>query len=92
VWGRLRRSGVRGASIVAERVWDLAALAAARRNGRLAEALAEAPGPPGSSAATPPRATGTGSTLVDAVPPLLHGIAVAPARKVWHASGGSAGR
>ncbi|MGH2555075.1 MAG: DNA polymerase III subunit alpha [Actinomycetota bacterium] len=69
VWGRLRRSGVRGASIVAERVWDLAALAAARRNGRLAEALIDTPGPPGSS-----------------------GRAAPPIRKVWHASGGSAGR
>jgi error-prone DNA polymerase len=69
VWGRLRRSGVRGASIVAERVWDLAALATARRNGRLVEALTESSGPP----APPGRAL-----------PLI--------RKVWHASGGSAGR
>lgn len=111
VWGRLRRTGVRGASIVAERVWDLAALAPARRNGRLAEALTDAPGPPGSSspvAEVLPHAAGP--TLLESVPPLLHGIAVAPAggsggsrseaepsgsppiRKVWHASGGSAGR
>jgi error-prone DNA polymerase len=65
VWGRLRRSGVRGASIVAERVWDLTVLSRARREGRLAEALA---------AGAP------------SVPPQ------GPARKLWHASGGSAGR
>jgi len=41
VWGRLRRTGVRGASIIAEEVWDLAVLDGARREGRLAEALAE---------------------------------------------------
>jgi error-prone DNA polymerase len=83
VWGRLRRTGVRGASLVAERVWDLAALAKARREGRLAEVFAESPADP---------AGRTGSAIAAAVPPLLHGIAVAPTRKVWHASGGSAGR
>ncbi|HXF56698.1 MAG TPA: DNA polymerase III subunit alpha [Actinomycetota bacterium] len=67
VWGRLRRTGVRGASIIAEQVWDLAALGEARREGRLAEALARGAGP----------AEGPGRRL--------------PARKVWHASGGSAG-
>jgi error-prone DNA polymerase len=66
VWGRLRRTGVRGASIIAERVWDLTALNAARREGRLPEALA-AP-----SEGAPAR-------------PL-------PVPKLWHASGGSAGR
>jgi error-prone DNA polymerase len=39
VWGRLRRTGVGGVSVIAEEVWDLAALAAARREGRLAEVL-----------------------------------------------------
>jgi error-prone DNA polymerase len=39
VWGRLRRTGVAGVSIVAEEIWDLAALAAARREGRLAEVM-----------------------------------------------------
>jgi error-prone DNA polymerase len=63
VWGRLRRTGVRGASIIAEQAWDLTALAAARRDGRLATALAGPSDPRG-----------------------------APVRKVWHASGGSAGR
>jgi error-prone DNA polymerase len=67
VWGRLRRTGTRGASIVVERVWDLTELNRARREGRLAEALAAAPGPP---------AEETGRR---------------PLRKMWHASGGSAG-
>ena len=40
VWGRLRRTGVGGVSIAAEEAWDLAALAGARREGRLAEVLA----------------------------------------------------
>jgi error-prone DNA polymerase len=35
VQGRLRRTGVRGASIIAEEVWDLAALDDARRKGDL---------------------------------------------------------
>src|ERR687891_1249915 len=42
VWGRLRRTGVRGVSIIAEEVWDLAALDRARREGRLAEFMAAA--------------------------------------------------
>jgi error-prone DNA polymerase len=83
VWGRLRRAGVRGASVVAERVWDLAVLARARREGRLAEMFADSPpGPAGRP----------GSAIAAAAPPLLHGIAARPTRKVWHASGGSAGR
>ena len=52
VRGRLRRTGVRGASIIAEEVWDLAALDEARWKGDL-----RLPAP----------------------------------RKLWHASGGSAG-
>jgi error-prone DNA polymerase len=68
VWGRLRRTGARGASVVVERVWDLTELNRARREDRLAEALAAAPGPP---------AEETGRR---------------PLRKIWHASGGSAGR
>ncbi|HEX9891803.1 MAG TPA: OB-fold nucleic acid binding domain-containing protein, partial [Actinomycetota bacterium] len=62
VWGRLRRTGVGGVSIVAEEVWDLAALNRARREGSLLEAMRAA----GSWQAPPPR-------------------------KIWHASGGSAG-
>jgi error-prone DNA polymerase len=61
VWGRLRRTGVRGVSIVAEEVWDVAALDRARRRGELDRALFAPPGP---------------------------GL---PPRKLWHASGGSAG-
>ena len=64
VWGRLRRTGKRGVSIIAEEVWDLAALARARREGRLAEFMAAS-------------ASGNGA------PPIP--------RKLWHASGGSAG-
>jgi error-prone DNA polymerase len=64
VWGRLRRTGKRGVSIIAEEVWDLAALARARREERLAEFMVET-------------ASGNGT------PPTP--------RKLWHASGGSAG-
>ena len=62
VWGKLRRTGVRGVGIIAEDVWDLTALQRARREGRLEQALV-AHGP---SSGPPPR-------------------------KLWHASGGSAG-
>ena len=67
VWGRLRRTGVKGVSVIAEQAWDLASLSAARKSGRLAEALADAP--------------------VGVPEPVA-----SPARKLWHASGGSAGR
>jgi error-prone DNA polymerase len=63
IWGRLRRTGVGGVSIIAEEVWDLVALMDARRQGRLREALAGVP--PGPTPHAP--------------------------RKMWHASGGSAG-
>ena len=62
VLGTVRRTGVKGVSVVAEDVWDVVALNRARRQGHLAEAL-RGEGPP--SAAAP--------------------------RKLWHASGGSAG-
>jgi error-prone DNA polymerase len=62
VRGRLRRTGVRGVSIIAEDVWDLTRLQQARRAGRLKEALVAG----------------------DSFPGL-------PPRKLWHASGGSAG-
>jgi error-prone DNA polymerase len=65
VRGQVRRTGVRGVSVVAEDVWDLVALHRARRDGRLSEALAAAP-PSGPTATVAPR-------------------------KLWHASGGSAG-
>jgi error-prone DNA polymerase len=64
VVGTVRRTGYKGVSVVAEDVWDLTALLHARRQGRLADALAhEGPSP---------------------------GAAVS--RKLWHSSGGSAGR
>jgi error-prone DNA polymerase len=56
VWGRLRRTGIRGVSIIAEDVYDLVALQRARKEGALQE-------------------------HVTSLPP----------RKLWHASGGSAG-
>jgi error-prone DNA polymerase len=64
VVGTVRRTGERGVSVVAEDVWDLVALHRARREGRLAEALAHA-----------------GPSATPAIP-----------RKLWHSSGGSAGR
>jgi hypothetical protein len=71
VWGRLRRTGVRGVSVIAEQVWDVVALSRARREGRLAEILAATPA---------------------GFPAPLAGGGTAPTPKVWHASGGSAGR
>jgi error-prone DNA polymerase len=61
VVGELRRTGLKGVSIIAEDVWDLTALHAARARGELRDALAR------------------------------HEEPRAPARKLWHASGGSAG-
>jgi error-prone DNA polymerase len=61
VRGLVRRTGVKGVSIIAEDAWDLAALHRARKDGDLAQAVAE------------PRSSGP------------------PPRKLWHASGGSAG-
>jgi error-prone DNA polymerase len=90
VWGRLRRTGVRGVSVVAERAWDLAVLSTARRDGRLAQALAEG-GPVPDQEARPagrPEAPAGMGALV----PEGHGMAARPLPKLWHASGGSAGR
>ena len=61
VWGELRRTGVKGISIIAEEVWDLTALHHARGRGELREAMGTRTEP------------------------------IAPARRLWHASGGSAG-
>ena len=61
VWGELRRTGVKGVSVVAEEVWDLMVLHRARTEGRLREAMREPVVPRG------------------------------PARRLWHASPGSAG-
>jgi error-prone DNA polymerase len=41
VGGELRRTGLKGVSVVAEEVWDLMALHRARADGRLREAMAE---------------------------------------------------
>jgi error-prone DNA polymerase len=64
VVGTVRRTGVKGVSVIAEDVWDLVALHQARRDGRLVEALGH-----------------EGPATAAAVP-----------RKLWHSSGGSAGR
>jgi error-prone DNA polymerase len=82
VWGRLRRTGVKGASIIAEQAWDLTALAQASREGRLAEALADGSGSESGSGATPGSGSGPGES---------RGSGAAPARTLWHASPGSAG-
>jgi error-prone DNA polymerase len=86
VWGRLRRTGVRGASLVAERVWDLTTLSAAKKAGRLSEVLGH-----GGPRAPDPSVSEERHDLGTLVPP-PHGIAAPPVRKVWHSSGGSAGR
>jgi error-prone DNA polymerase len=69
VWGELRRTGVKGVSIIAEEVWDLTALHRARARGDLRETLEEGAGVGGAG---------------------REGHAVA-SRRLWHASGGSAG-
>jgi error-prone DNA polymerase len=69
VWGELRRTGVKGVSIIAEEVWDLTALHRARGRGELREALDEGAG------------IGSATREGHAAPP----------RRLWHASGGSAG-
>jgi error-prone DNA polymerase len=45
VWGQLRRTGVKGVSVIAEEVWDLLALHRARGEGRLREAMASPDAP-----------------------------------------------
>jgi error-prone DNA polymerase len=62
VRGRVRRTGKKGVSVVAEDAWDLVALHRAWRDGRLGDAVG-------------------GVDIADARAP----------RKLWHASGGSAG-
>ncbi|MGH2711633.1 MAG: OB-fold nucleic acid binding domain-containing protein, partial [Actinomycetota bacterium] len=81
VWGQLRRTGVQGVSVVAEAVWDLVPLAQARREGRLLEAMAE--DAPTDLARWKGLAGGYAA-------PNGKGREEAP-RKLWHASGGSAG-
>ncbi|HWL90203.1 MAG TPA: hypothetical protein VNP90_02455, partial [Actinomycetota bacterium] len=40
VWGQVRRTGLKGVSVVAEDVWDLTALHRARAEGALRQAMA----------------------------------------------------
>jgi error-prone DNA polymerase len=81
VWGRLRRTGVAGVSVAAEEVWDLQALEAARREGRLLEAMREG---------AEPREASRWVGRVTGYPAPRGGAGEAP-RKVWHSSGGSSG-
>ncbi|MDQ4004880.1 MAG: DNA polymerase III subunit alpha, partial [Actinomycetota bacterium] len=84
VWGRLRRTGVGGVSIAADEVWDLVTLAAARREGRLLDAMAgEAPPQAPRWKVRPTGASG--------YPRRRGGEKRKEPRKLWHASGGSAG-
>jgi error-prone DNA polymerase len=69
VWGELRRTGVRGVSVIAEEVWDLTELHHARARGDLRETMAAMAATPGARRRAAP----------------------AEGRKLWHASGGSAG-
>ncbi|MGZ5288037.1 MAG: DNA polymerase III subunit alpha [Actinomycetota bacterium] len=69
VWGELRRTGMKGVSIIAEEVWDLTTLHRARGRGELREALDDGAG------------VGSATREGHAAPP----------RRLWHASGGSAG-
>ena len=102
VWGRLRRTGKHGASVVAEQVWDLAELMAARKEGRLEEAVFES------------SSIGAGFGIPEEIRPSRRAVGAdaqrnawralvasrgsvddygrpLPPRKLWHASGGSAG-
>ena len=81
VWGRLRRTGKEGISVIAEAVWDLVALAKARREGRLLEAMAE------DAPTDLARWKGLSGGYA---PTRSRGREEAP-RKLWHASGGSSG-
>jgi error-prone DNA polymerase len=81
VWGRLRRTGVAGVSVAAEEVWDLQVLEAARREGRLLEAMREG---------ADPREASQWMGRVTGYPAPRSGAGEAP-RKMWHSSGGSSG-
>ena len=101
VWGRLRRTGKRGASVVAEQVWDMAELMQARRDGRLEEAIQEGSSV-GAGFGIPkedrrPRRHGPEAARADVQAARAARAKVddwgrpLPPRKLWHASGGSAG-
>jgi error-prone DNA polymerase len=84
VWGRLRRTGVGGVSVAAEEVWDLQLLEAARREGRLLEAMREG-AEPREAARWVGRVTGYPASRARSS---TEGEAP---RKMWHSSGGSSG-
>lgn len=101
VEGRVVRAGRRGVSLVAERAWDLRQLRRAWREGWLADALADAPATPAATAAptaaAPPDpahpaydAERLAQERRRAADPDADPASLAP-RRLWHASGGSAG-
>jgi len=101
VEGRVVRAGRRGVSLVAERSWDLRRLRRAWREGWLADALAADDATPARTAAptaaAPPDhhhpaydAERLAQERRRAASPDADPAALAP-RRLWHASGGSAG-
>jgi len=106
VRGRVRRTGARGVSITCERAWDLAALAREHRDGSLDAAALWTEGVAEIEAADAerrrsarargrrpepvPRAPAPRAIPMPARTPADSPAATAP-RKLWHASGGSAG-
>ena len=82
VRGTLRRTGVRGVSIIAEDIWDLAELHRQRTAGPDAGSIGQANVRPRPLRAAPEGHPPRGGS---AAPEL------SPPRKMWHASGGSAG-
>jgi error-prone DNA polymerase len=87
VEGTVHRTGRRGVSLNAERVWDLRRLMRAWREGWLDAALAEQ-GQPADQAGRP---FGDDAPAGTRGAPGRSGLALGPPGKLWHASGGSAG-
>jgi error-prone DNA polymerase len=92
IHGRLRRTGVKGVSVIAEHAWDIATLSQARKEGRLEEALAAGAGPADRPLDEPRRTP----VRLPSGHPAPGGSAdpfhtSKPGRKLWHSSGGSAG-
>jgi error-prone DNA polymerase len=87
VEGTVHRTGRRGVSLNAERVWDLRRLMRAWREGWLDTALAEQ-GQPTDQAGRP---FGDDAPAGTRGAPGRSGLVVKPPGKLWHASGGSAG-
>jgi error-prone DNA polymerase len=92
IHGRLRRTGVKGVSVIAEHAWDIATLSQARKEGRLEEALAAGAGPedrpPDEPRRTPVRLPSGHPAPGGSADPFHTSK---PGRKLWHSSGGSAG-